>query len=97
MSMGQGSGHHCPPNSEWGTRKQLNFNVILTTYEIALREAALFNSVRAALTVDEAHRLKNDEAQQYRVLNDLKTEHRLLIWSKIIIGKLTSHTPARPI
>ena len=65
---------------EWGTRKQLNFNVILTTYEIALREASLFNSVRwAALAVDEAHRLKNDEAQLYRVLNDLKTEHRLLI------------------
>ena len=65
---------------EWGTRKELKFNVILTTYEIALREADLFNKVRwAVLAVDEAHRLKNDEAQLYRVLNDLKTEHRLLI------------------
>ena len=65
---------------EWGTKKELKFNVILTTYEIALREAPLFSQIRwAALAVDEAHRLKNDEAQLYRVLNDMKTEHRLLI------------------
>ena len=65
---------------EWGTKKQLKFNVLLTTYEIALREADLLGSVRwAVLAIDEAHRLKNDEAQLYRALNDMKTEHRLLI------------------
>ena len=63
---------------EWGTRKQLKFNVILTMYEIALREAQLFSTIRwAALAVDEAHRLKNDEAQLYRVLNDMKTVYSL--------------------
>ena len=65
---------------EWGTRKQLKFNVLITTYEIALRESDLLGSIRwAVLAIDEAHRLKNDEAQLYRALNDLKTEHRLLI------------------
>ena len=65
---------------EWGTKKHLKFNVLITTYEIALREADLLGSVRwAVLAIDEAHRLKNDEAQLYRALNDLKTEHRLLI------------------
>ena len=31
------------------------------------------------MAIDEAHRLKNDQAQLYCALNDLKTEHRLLI------------------
>lgn len=29
--------------------------------------------------MDEAHRLKNDESQLYRVLNDFRTHFRLLV------------------
>ncbi|OQR70391.1 chromodomain-helicase-DNA-binding protein 1-like [Tropilaelaps mercedesae] len=67
---------------EWfvtGT-KRIKFNVLLSTPEIMLKDGAFINEVEwAVLAVDEAHRLKNDEAQLYRTLRDLRTKHRLLI------------------
>ena len=48
---------------DWDTRKELKFNVILNTYEIALREVQLFSIIRwATMAVGEAYRLRNDEA-----------------------------------
>lgn len=67
---------------EWymtGTKK-IKFNVLLTTPEIMLKDATYVGEVDwAVLAVDEAHRLKNDEAQLYRSLQDFRTKHRLLI------------------
>jgi chromodomain-helicase-DNA-binding protein 1 len=43
------------------------FDVLITTYEIALKDAALLRGVRwGYLMVDEAHRLKNDESALYK-------------------------------
>ena len=58
----------------------MKFNVILTTYEILLKDKLLLGSVGwAVLVVDEAHRLKNDDSLLYRTLVEFRTNHRLLI------------------
>ncbi|XP_066991707.2 chromodomain-helicase-DNA-binding protein 1 isoform X2 [Anabrus simplex] len=60
--------------------KRLKFNAILTTYEIVLKDKVFLGSVSwAALLVDEAHRLKNDDSLLYKALMDFNTNHRLLI------------------
>lgn len=60
--------------------KRLKFNAILTTYEIVLKDKALLGSLSwAALLVDEAHRLKNDDSLLYKALMEFDTNHRLLI------------------
>lgn len=60
--------------------QSLKFNAILTTYEILLKDKAFLGSLSwAALLVDEAHRLKNDDSLLYKALFDFDTNHRLLI------------------
>lgn len=67
---------------EWwfeGTTK-IKFNVLLTTYELALKDRVALGSIAwASLLVDEAHRLKNDDSMLYKALKDFNTNHRLLI------------------
>lgn len=68
---------------EWCTddsSKNLKFNAILTTYEILLKDKTFLGCICwAALLVDEAHRLKNDDSLLYKALKDFNTNHRLLI------------------
>lgn len=67
---------------EWsfGPSKRIKFNAILTTYEILLKDKAFLGSISwAALLVDEAHRLKNDDSLLYKALFEFDTNHRLLI------------------
>lgn len=67
---------------EWqsANKKYIKCNVILTTYEILLKDKAFFNSVSwASLIVDEAHRLKNEDSLLYRTLIKFCTNHRVLI------------------
>ncbi|KAM3715807.1 Chromodomain-helicase-DNA-binding protein [Dirofilaria immitis] len=60
--------------------KRLKVNVVLTTYEILLKDKSFLGSFEwAVLTVDEAHRLKNDESLLYRSLFEFTTNHRLLV------------------
>lgn len=60
--------------------KRLKFNAILTTYEILLNDKAFLGCLTwAALLVDEAHRLKNDDSLLYKTLKEFETNHRLLI------------------
>ncbi|XP_074651720.1 chromodomain-helicase-DNA-binding protein 1-like isoform X2 [Tubulanus polymorphus] len=60
--------------------KRLKFNVIVTTYEILLKDKSFLGSVHwAFLGVDEAHRLKNDDSLLYKTLKTFDTNHRLLI------------------
>lgn len=65
----------CFPNT-----KRLKFNAILTTYEILLKDKIVLGCINwAALLVDEAHRLKNDDSLLYKALKEFNTNHRLLI------------------
>lgn len=60
--------------------KRLKFNVLLTTYEILLKDKSILGGISwAVLGVDEAHRLKNDDSLLYKALFDFDTNHRLLI------------------
>ncbi|XP_054159378.1 chromodomain-helicase-DNA-binding protein 1-like isoform X2 [Oppia nitens] len=60
--------------------KRLKFNVLLTTYEILLKDKSFLGAVSwAVLGVDEAHRLKNDDSLLYKTLFEFDTNHRLLI------------------
>ncbi|KAJ7311369.1 hypothetical protein JRQ81_006987 [Phrynocephalus forsythii] len=67
---------------EWvhSQTKRLKFNVLITTYEILLKDKTVLGSISwAFLGVDEAHRLKNDDSLLYKTLIDFKSNHRLLI------------------
>ncbi|XP_030744785.1 chromodomain-helicase-DNA-binding protein 1 [Echinops telfairi] len=60
--------------------KRLKFNILLTTYEILLKDKAFLGGFNwAFIGVDEAHRLKNDDSLLYKTLIDFKSNHRLLI------------------
>ncbi|XP_055685327.1 chromodomain-helicase-DNA-binding protein 1 [Lutzomyia longipalpis] len=65
---------------QYESSKRLKFNAILTTYEILLKDKMFLGCISwAALLVDEAHRLKNDDSLLYKALKDFETNHRLLI------------------
>ncbi|CAK9437953.1 uncharacterized protein LODBEIA_P23310 [Lodderomyces beijingensis] len=60
--------------------KTTRANVIITTYEISIRDFSKFNSINwAYLIVDEGHRLKNSQCLLIKVLKKLNTTNRLLI------------------
>ncbi|CAR26515.1 ZYRO0B11638p [Zygosaccharomyces rouxii] len=61
-------------------KKNVKFNVLLTTYEYVLKDRYEFSTIRwQFMAVDEAHRLKNAESSLYESLNSLKVSNRLLI------------------
>ncbi|NWR47416.1 CHD1 protein, partial [Regulus satrapa] len=54
--------------------KRLKFNILLTTYEILLKDKSFLGGLNwAFIGVDEAHRLKNDVSLLYKTLIDFKT------------------------
>lgn len=60
--------------------KRTKFNVLLATYEIVLKDKAELQSIAwAGMVVDEAHRLKNAESLLYKCLENLDTNHRVLV------------------
>ncbi|KAF5316952.1 hypothetical protein D9611_003871 [Ephemerocybe angulata] len=62
------------------TNKKLKMNVLLTTYELVLRDAKDLCDIKwQALAVDEAHRLKNSESQLYEALKSFSAASKLLI------------------
>lgn len=66
-------------------RAQLNienkkFNIILTSYEISIRDFKKFAPVKwEYLIVDEGHRLKNSQCLLIKILKQLDTTNRLLL------------------
>ena len=79
--LGDATSRNMIQKYEWcSTNKKIKANVVLTTYEILLKDKSFFNSVSwAVLIVDEAHRLKNEDSLLYQSLIKFDTNHRLLI------------------
>lgn len=60
--------------------RPIKFNALLTTYEVVLKDKAVLSKIKwSYLMVDEAHRLKNSEAQLYTTLSEFSTKNKLLI------------------
>uniref|UniRef100_A0A7N0TB64 Helicase ATP-binding domain-containing protein n=1 Tax=Kalanchoe fedtschenkoi TaxID=63787 RepID=A0A7N0TB64_KALFE len=60
--------------------KTTKLNAPLTTYEVVSKDKANLSTIRwNYLLVDEAHRLKNSEAQLYTTLLEFFSENKLLI------------------
>lgn len=60
--------------------KKLKMNVLLTTYELTLRDHKDLGEIKwQVLMVDEAHRLKNSESQLYEALRTFPAASRVLI------------------
>lgn len=62
------------------TEQGLKFHVMLTSYELISIDRAILGSIEwAALVVDEAHRLKNNQSLFFRTLRDYSIHYRLLL------------------
>ncbi|KAL1082394.1 hypothetical protein V6Z11_D09G130400 [Gossypium hirsutum] len=60
--------------------RPIKFNTLLTTFEVVLKDKAVLSKIKwNYLMVDEAHRLKNSEAQLYTTLSEFSTKNKLLI------------------
>ncbi|KAI4386227.1 hypothetical protein MLD38_004177 [Melastoma candidum] len=60
--------------------RPIKFNTLLTTYEVVLKDKAVLSKIKwSYMMVDEAHRLKNSEAQLYTTLSEFCTKNKLLI------------------
>ncbi|KAF5751614.1 Chromatin remodeling complex subunit isoform 1 [Tripterygium wilfordii] len=60
--------------------RPIKVNTLLTTYEVVLKDKAVLCKIKwNYLMVDEAHRLKNREAQLYTTLSEFGTKNKLLI------------------
>ncbi|XP_051021977.1 chromodomain-helicase-DNA-binding protein 1-like [Acomys russatus] len=61
-------------------RQESHFHVLLTTYEICLKDASFLKSFSwSVLAVDEAHRLKNQCSLLHRTLSEFSVVFRLLL------------------
>lgn len=57
-----------------------DFDVVITSYEIVIREKAAFRKFRwQYIVVDEAHRIKNEESLLSQIIRVFHSNHRLLI------------------
>ncbi|XP_006132936.2 chromodomain-helicase-DNA-binding protein 1-like isoform X1 [Pelodiscus sinensis] len=65
---------------QWDLKAHSHFHVLLTTYEICLKDGAFLKSFNwAALVVDEAHRLKNQNSLLHKTLSEFSVGFSLLL------------------
>uniref|UniRef100_A0A803V8H5 Chromodomain-helicase-DNA-binding protein 1-like n=1 Tax=Ficedula albicollis TaxID=59894 RepID=A0A803V8H5_FICAL len=68
------------PKLQESLKEDSHFYAFLTTYEICLKDAAFLKSFSwAALVVDEAHRLKNQNSLLYKTLSEFSIGFSLLL------------------
>lgn len=61
-------------------KKPYKFNILVTTYEIAIKDISILMKIRwRCLVVDEAHRLKNQSSRLVEQLRSLRRDHCVLL------------------
>ena len=56
------------------------FDVVLTTYEMAMKEKGLFSKIKwEVFIIDEAHRLKNNSSKIFEMLQAIPREHCVML------------------
>ncbi|KAG1670418.1 hypothetical protein FOA52_010153 [Chlamydomonas sp. UWO 241] len=67
-------------NASGGVPRTTRFEVIITTYELILKDAPILSRIKwSALVVDEAHRLKNAESALYQELAGFSIKNKVLV------------------
>ena len=62
------------------TIKESHYDIILTTFECSMKEKAALSTINYEyLIIDEAHRLKNDQAKFSTIVRKFNSKHRLLL------------------
>lgn len=80
FSFAEGAVRGGPKASRLRSEQGIKFHVLLTSYELINIDKAILSSIEwAALVVDEAHRLKNNQSLFFRTLNDFRINYRLLL------------------
>ena len=80
LSFEEGAVRGGPKASRLRKDVPIKFHVLLTSYELNCIDAATLSSVEwQILVVDEAHRLKNNQSKYFRVLNNYRINHKLLL------------------
>uniref|UniRef100_A0A8R1HU68 Uncharacterized protein n=1 Tax=Caenorhabditis japonica TaxID=281687 RepID=A0A8R1HU68_CAEJA len=69
-----------PKASKLKTQENMKFHVLLTSYECINMDKAILSSIDwAALVVDEAHRLKNNQSTFFKNLREYNIQYRVLL------------------
>ncbi|CAI2355389.1 unnamed protein product [Caenorhabditis sp. 36 PRJEB53466] len=69
-----------PKASKLKTQENMKFHVLLTSYECINMDKTILSSIEwAALVVDEAHRLKNNQSSFFKNLCEYKIQYRVLL------------------
>ncbi|KAI6200928.1 hypothetical protein M3Y96_00786800 [Aphelenchoides besseyi] len=80
FSFAEGAVRGGPKAMRMKTEQGIKFHVLLTSYELINMDKAILSSIEwAAIVVDEAHRLKNNQSLFFRTLNEFRINHRLLL------------------
>ncbi|KAI6214790.1 hypothetical protein M3Y94_00309900 [Aphelenchoides besseyi] len=80
FSFVEGAVRGGPKAMRMKTEHGIKFHVLLTSYELINMDKAILSSIEwAAIVVDEAHRLKNNQSLFFRTLNEFRINHRLLL------------------
>lgn len=69
---------HTGPKRYKDIRLLLRFDVILTTYQTALRDSDLLNKLEYEyIVLDESQQIKNKDSQLFRAVNELNARHKV--------------------
>ena len=61
-------------------RSLYKFNVLLTTYEVVMKDWALLGDIQwTGVVMDEAHRMRNNNCKFIQFVSNIKTAHKLLL------------------
>ncbi|GMF24707.1 unnamed protein product [Phytophthora fragariaefolia] len=72
--------YYMDDNQRPDRKKPYRFNILVTTYEVAIKDIAVLSKIHwRCLVVDEAHRLKNQSSRLVEQMRSLRRDHCVLL------------------